>query len=311
MEIFRVFFQGVDIVSHPGEIYALLAAVCWTVTAMSFESAGKKVGSLSVNILRLVIALAFFSAYGALIRGYALPLDAGWFAWKWLGLSALVGFCIGDLCLFRAFVLIGSRISMLVMSAVPPITALIGIVILGETLTPLAWMGMALTVSGISLAVLNRDPKRRKHPNHAPRPVKGLIYALGGAAGQALGLVLSKFGMGDYDAVAATHIRVIVGTIGFCIIFSATRRWPYVVQAIKHRRAMGGILLGSFFGPFLGVSFSLLAVKYTDAGIASTIMAIVPVLIIPPAILVFKERVTFLEILGACAAVTGVALLFL
>ena len=297
-------------VSRIGEIYALLAAVCWTVTAMSFESAGKKVGSLSVNLLRLVIALFFFSIYGAAVRGHALPVDAGMFTWKWLGMSALIGFCIGDLCLFRAFVLVGSRISMLIMSAVPPITALFGLFVLNETLSSLAWLGMFLTVSGIVMAVTHRNGNVGTDLKQAPKPVKGLLYALGGAAGQALGLVLSKVGMGSYDAVAATHIRVIVGTAGFAVIFTATRRWKTALQALRHRRAMNRILLGSFFGPFLGVSFSLAAVKYTDAGIASTIMAIVPVLIIPPAIIVFKEKVTLPEIGGACIAVLGVALMF-
>jgi drug/metabolite transporter (DMT)-like permease len=69
--------------------------------------------------------------------------------------------------------------------------------------------------------------------------------------------------------------------------------------------------IGAIFGPFLGVSFSLLAVQQTATGIASTIMSIVPVLIIPPAVLVLHERVSARALIGAIAAVAGVALLFL
>jgi drug/metabolite transporter (DMT)-like permease len=69
--------------------------------------------------------------------------------------------------------------------------------------------------------------------------------------------------------------------------------------------------LGAFFGPFLGVSFSLIAIKYTEAGIASTIMALVPVFIIIPAVVIYKQKVTLPEILGAIVSVGGVALFFL
>lgn len=71
------------------------------------------------------------------------------------------------------------------------------------------------------------------------------------------------------------------------------------------------LLSETFFGPFLGVSFSLIAVKYTAAGVAATLMSIVPVLIIAPSVIFFREKVTFKEIAGAIIAVGGVALFFL
>jgi drug/metabolite transporter (DMT)-like permease len=71
------------------------------------------------------------------------------------------------------------------------------------------------------------------------------------------------------------------------------------------------LTLGAFFGPFLGVSFSLLAIKYADTGIAATIMALVPVLIIPPSMIIYKEKVTLKEAAGAILAVGGVAMFFL
>ncbi|HSN54102.1 MAG TPA: EamA family transporter, partial [Candidatus Sulfomarinibacteraceae bacterium] len=63
--------------------------------------------------------------------------------------------------------------------------------------------------------------------------------------------------------------------------------------------------------PFLGVSLSLLAVKYTEAGVAATLMALTPVLIIPVSVLVFREQVARPAVLGAVVAVAGSALLFL
>ena len=299
--------------SYTGEISALLTALFWTVTSLSFEAAGKRVGSLQVNLIRLVIAFFIYAVYLKITRGMFLPVDAGAERWLWLSLSGLVGFVIGDLLLFQAFVVVGARISMLIMSLSPPVPALISWLMLGEVLSPMHWLGMAVTLTGISLVVL----KREKGSGMALRKIttayslKGVLLAFGGAVGQAAGLVLSKKGMGSYDAFASSQIRVITGMAGFLLIILAMRRWPRVVRAVKNKPAMGFISLGSLFGPFLGVSFSLLAGQHTRAGIAATIMAIVPVLIIPPAVLIFRERVNWKEITGAVITVAGVMLFFL
>ena len=295
--------------SRIGEFAALLTAVCWTVTALVFESAGKQVGSLVVNLIRLFLGFLFLSLFSLIVRGMPLPFDAPARAWLWLSLSGVVGFVIGDLFLFRALVVIGARISTLIMSLVPPMTALIGWIILGETLSLSNFLGMALTVGGIALVVLERNGGKKQL--RLSFPVSGVLLALGGAVGQAVGLVLSKYGMGSFNAFASTEIRVIAGIIGFSILFSLLKRWPRIGYATHNRKAMVRISIGAFLGSFLGVSLSLLAVQHTIAGVASTIMAIVPVLIIPPAVILFKEKVNAKEVIGAVIAVIGVAILFL
>ena len=303
--------------THLGEFAALITAVFWTITGIAFESAGKKVGSLSTNLIRLFMAFIFIGIYSQVTRGSFIPFDATAHNWMWLSLSGLVGFVIGDLLLFEAYVVIGSRISMLIMSLTPPITALLGWIIMGETLTQQNLLGMVLTITGIMIVVLDRNPnnkteeKTNKKKVKLNYPILGILLAFGGAVGQGTGLVLSKFGMQDFDPFAATQIRVITGFIGFSILFVFMRRWKKVFTAIKDKKAMTSLSIGAFFGPFLGVSFSLLSVKHTTTGIASTIMAIVPVLIIPPAIIFFKEKVTLKEIIGSAIAVGGVALFFM
>ncbi|MBT3382278.1 MAG: DMT family transporter [Prolixibacteraceae bacterium] len=301
--------------NHFGEIAAILTAVFWTVTSLAFESAGKKVGSLAVNLIRLVMAFFFLGIFTLIARGVFFPTDATLFQWKWLALSGLVGFVIGDLLLFQAFVVIGARISMLMMALTPPFTAFISWLILGEVLTQMNLLGMVVTLTGIILVILKREKtekngeiRKKIKSNYS---VPGILLALGGALGQATGLVLSKKGMGDYDAFSASQIRVLTGIVGFAILFFFMNRWPRVWAALKHRPAMKRISLGAFFGPFLGVSFSLLAVQNTKTGIAATLMAIVPVLIIPPAVILFKEKLNWKEILGAVITVGGVALFFL
>ena len=295
--------------SYFGELAALLTAFFWTVTALAFEAAGRRVGSLSVNLIRLCLGLVFLTIFAMIFRGSALPLDASQHQWFWLSVSGVVGLTLGDFFLFRAFIILGSRISMLIMAFVPPLTALIGWIVMGESLTPMNYLGMTLVVGGISLVVLEKSPNQKQVK--FSRPLKGILAALGGALGQAVGLVLSKYGMGDYDAFLATQIRVIAGLAGFIVIISLAGRWRRIGSALKDGRAMANMSLGAMFGPFLGVSFSLIAVQYTAAGVAATIMSIIPVLIIVPSVVLFKEKVTAKEIAGSCIAVVGVAVLFL
>jgi len=222
-----------------GEIAALLTAVFWTVTSMSFESAGKKVGSLSVNLIRLIIAFFIYGIVNYFRRGLFLPLDAGTESWLWLALSGLVGFVVGDLLLFQAYVVIGARISMLIMALAPPITAFASWILLDEVLSPMKLVGMVVTLTGISIVILKREKKeedskkRRKITTNYSIP--GLLLAFGGAVGQGVGLVLSKKGMGEYDAFAASHIRVITGMVGFAIILLFAKRYGKLWKAIQHK----------------------------------------------------------------------------
>ncbi len=294
---------------HIGEFAALFTACCWTVTALVFESASNKVGSIAVNLLRLLLALVFLSIFSYFIRGRFLPVDAGADTWMWLSLSGIIGFVIGDLFLFESYTIIGSRISMLIMTLVPPVTALLSWLMLGETLTLFNLLGMCLTLGGIAMVVVNKGSGKKMFSfTHS---LKGILFAFIGAVGQAVGLVFSKVGMGDYSAFAATQIRIITGIIGFSIVITFWKKWPNVGNAFKNVSAVKRIGVGSVFGPFLGVSFSLFAVQHANAGIASTIMSIVPVLIIPASVIFMHQKVSLKDVIGAIISVSGVALFFL
>ncbi len=295
--------------SHLGELAALATAACWTITALAFESATRRIGSVAVNAFKLTAGFLFLAAFNLLLRGQILPLDAPAHAWLWLSLSGIVGFVIGDYLLFKSYTIISARISMLIMALAPPMAVLLGWVFLGERLSPKDFYGIGLTLAGIAMVVLRKSGQRAQLELKHPLP--GILLALGGAAGQAGGLVLSKYGMGDFNAFGATQIRVLAGMAGFLVLFTFLGRWKGLNRIFGDRPLLGTMALGSAFGPFLGVSFSLLAVQHTNTGVAATIMAIVPVLIIPPSVIIFRQKVTWLESAGAVVAVGGVALLFI
>lgn len=291
-----------------GQLAALGTALCWTVTSLSFEAAGRRVGSLPVNFLRIVIAFAIFVFVSIPVRGSLLPFDADASTWSWLLLSGLVGFVLGDLFLLQAFVDVGARVAMVVYSLVPPLTAILGRVVLNERLRPAQMIAMACTVAGIIVVTTARRTPRDDRRSH---PIRGVWFAALGALGQAAGLVLSRHGAPTFDPFGATQIRALAGLVGFAVLVTLRRNWRAVADAARDGKALRHTARGAFFGPFLGVSLGLYAAQRAGAGIAATLAATVPVLLIPVTIVVFHERVTLRETLGAMLAVGGVALLFL
>jgi drug/metabolite transporter (DMT)-like permease len=292
--------------AHLGQLAALGAAVSWSISALLNEAAGRRIGSFAVNVLRLVMATVLLAAASWAWRGLPLPLDASPHAWLWLGVSGLAGFTFGDLCQFRAFVLIGPRLTTLIMGLAPPMTALIGWLLLGEVLGLRQLGGMALILAGIGWAILGRGARGDTPAPHAT----GVVLATCGALGQASGLVLSKIGMGSYDPLAATQIRILVGLAGFVVLTTLLGWWPRMRAATAHPSGLGYTALGSVFGPSLGVSLSLVAVRHTLAGVAASLMATTPLLIIPLVILLRREKVGPSGVGGAVLVVGGVALLF-
>lgn len=292
--------------NHTGEIAALTVAGLWTVTALLFEVATKRIGVLAVNIIRLFFGFILLSIICKILRGTFFPFDASVFQWTMLSLSGLVGFVLGDWCLLKSFEKSGGRISMLMLASNPAIAAILGYFVLSETLTSKTALAMLITFAGIGMAVYARN-----HKSEHPITFKGLMYGLGSAVGQAGGLILSKKGMGHYDAFAATQIRIIAGFFGFLIIMIVSQKTQYVIAQRNDSKTMLILLIGALLGPCLGVGLSLYAVQYANAGIASSIMSIIPILIIIPSVFIFKQKITRLEVIGAFLSTGGVILFFL
>lgn len=295
-----------------GELIAITTVLCWTVSVQFFGAATREVGSTPVNIIRLTTAVLLFSVFLLIRDGEPLPLAFPVRAWWYLGLSGVVGFFIGDIFLFKALAVLGPRLAMLLHSLAAPTAAVIGWLFLGEVYRPMQWLGIGVTLFGVSMVILEkRQGKGELKASNVT--LGGVLLGLGAMLGQAGGFVLSKMGMqhGDayLDAFAATQIRAVAGCLCFFVFFTLTGRWRHVGSAIKNRKALAYTISGAFLGPFIGVSLSLLTLHYLATGVAATILSLVPVCIIPFAVLVHKEYVSFKAIAGAVIAVAGIALL--
>lgn len=298
-----------------GELIAIATVLCWTVSVQFFGVASKMVGSTPVNIIRLGVALLLFGGLLLIREGVPVPLHFPLHAWLYLGLSGVVGFFIGDIFLFKALVELGPRLAMLLHSMAAPAAALIGWLFLEESYGPQQWLGMGVTLAGVAMVILERSPQVMTGQNRQVTTVtlKGVLLGLGAMLGQAGGFVLSKAGMqngaGYLDAFSATQIRAMAAFLCFVIFFTVTGRWKNVGLAFANSRALGYVIIGSCIGPFLGVSLSLLTLHYLTTGVASTILSLVPVCIIPFSIFLHKEHVSLRAIAGALVAVFGIYLL--
>ncbi len=293
-----------------GEIAALLAAICWTSTAILFEITSRKIGSVAVNILRLIFAFIILCFYTFITRGLILPVDATSSTWFWLGISGIIGLFIGDIFLFEAFALISSRVAMLIMSFVPLLTVFFGWFIIDEKLTIINILGILLTVSGVLVVAFHKN-EDGKYQLKSKFSKKGLIFAFIGAIGQSMGIIFSKIGIGNYDAFASNQVRMIIALPFFILITTYLKKWKDVKQAFYSRRTLGLVVIASILGPFAGITLSLIAVQNTTTAIASTLMALVPVLILFPSVIFLKQKIKLLDIIGAIISFIGVTLFFL
>ncbi|MFZ0547974.1 MAG: DMT family transporter [Candidatus Promineifilaceae bacterium] len=293
-----------------GELAALTTAVCWSFTAIFFSFSGRLVGSQVVNRSRLIFAICFISLTHLLLEGTLLPLSAEPFRWGWFALSSILGLVLGDTFLFRAYATIGPRYSMLMMSSVPIVSTFLAWIFLGETIGRVEMLGILVTVAGIAWVVTEKQPGKSvvEHKQYS----RGLFFGFLGAVGQASNLIAAKFGLvNDYPTISATWIRIFVALIILWGLAGLRREIRPTIAHWRNWTVLRAILGGTFVGPFLGIWMSLVAVSLTKVGIASTLMALPPVLLIPIGYVLYKERVSKRGIIGTIVAIGGVALIFL
>jgi drug/metabolite transporter (DMT)-like permease len=295
-------------IPYLGEIAGLLTALLWSLTSIVFTAASKRIGALQVNLYRLPLALILLTITYYSIRGNFSMSGEAFF---WLTGSGIIGLAIGDTFLFYAMVQIGARLSMVLLALAPPITAFLAYFFLSESISFTGIMGIAITIAGVIWVIAERIPDPEGITKHIS--IKGIIWGIMAALGQAIGLILAKRGLAtEIHPLLATWIRMLGATILI---------WPFTLLIGKVRNpitmfqndlsAFRLLIIGVIVGPFLGVTFSLISVKYTHTGIAATLMSTMPVLMIPFVILIEKEIPSIRAILGATITVIGIAMLFL
>jgi drug/metabolite transporter (DMT)-like permease len=298
-----------------GNSAAILTAFLWTGSSILFTAAGKRTGFFSVNAYRSAITVGLLAVAHVILLGYVLPAATGE-QWFWMGLSGIVGLGIGDFGLFAAYVLIGPRQSWLLMASSPIFASVSAFLMLGETFPSLAVLGIAVTLLGIIVVVLEKEDTAKVSADGSRRKAWGTFAGVVAAAGQGVGLVLSKKGMyvGEplaMNSVSAALIRMIIATVFVWATALLLGKLPELRKTARDKEGLKFVSGGAFVGPFLGMTLSLFAVTYTEVGIAQTLLSLEPLIIIPLMWKIYGERTNRRGIIGAVLAVIGVAMLML
>lgn len=290
-----------------GEIVAFIAAILWSFTALIFSRIQAQIGSVLLNFIRLLLASLLLLGTISIIGG---SWDLSFIQLFYLTMSGAIGLVIGDMFLFMCYPKVGERIAMLVHSSNPALAAILAFLILNETLTLWSIVGIVITLTGIYVVILEKN-----HKNGEYRRISkiGIFYAAIAALGQAVGLIFVKlaFNIGPIDGFVATFIRIFSSVILMLPIIYFKKNYRITPRNIlSDKKLVRLILIGVIIGPYLGISLSIISIIHAKVGIASTLMSTSPIIMLPLAYFINKEKLGIRAIIGATVAVIGVSLLF-
>ncbi len=299
-----------------GEIASLLTALFWSLSAMAWSLAGRRVGSVAVTTIRVVLASLLLAVLYRGLGGAWWPAGLGRPALLFFMASGAMGAGLGDLMLFRSFLLIGPRVGMLILALSPIFAALIAwLTPLRETLGGQAVAGIVMTVGGVAWVAGTRG----RDTAWSPPPggfARGIALAVGGTLCVAVGFVLSRMGFAAAQAMpgaafGATYVRVLAATACCLVALPVLGQTGGTVRALRNRRALGIIALGTLAGPLLGIWLSMLAIQWAPTGVVTALMSTAPILMIPITWLAYGDRPTARSIAGTLLAVAGAFTLLL
>lgn len=300
-----------------GLLAACTTLLSWSVGTLTFLKASRLMDPGLMNRARLglaVIVTFIIACVTAQLWPWELVAKTSGTSWVWLGLSGLVGLAIGDLFGFTSLRILGARRQSVIGTTAPAAAAIIGLVVLGEDLSISDVAGTGLTISGVMVAMNTPDEREEVHSEGFGSYSVGILLAIGGAVCQGAGLVLAKKGMQGHGAdiapIHATFLRMIVGFLATYVI-DVVRRAPHrpLREAFTHKEARSAMVLGTFFGPIVGVTMSLIAAKNLEVAVAQTIFSLVPFVVMLIMRVFYAQQIPARSIVGAIISVIGVVIL--
>lgn len=288
-----------------GEILALATAIGWATSSLFFEKASKRATGLSANFLKLLFLLIILSTITFTTRGMILPYDATPHMKFFLGLSGVIGLFVGDFFLFRAYIEIGARKSLLFSTLGPIVVTMLGFIFLKENLVFMQILAVMVICTGIFIVVSKSEGDGNKKIS-----LKGVTFIIIAIFMDSVGIILTKIGSDGYNSFAASEVRTIPALIAFMLLITFKKRWHHVIDAINDRKSMKYIFFGTIFAA-MGICAMVEAMKYAKIGVVSTLAGLSPVLVIPITVFILKEKVKKIELIGAVISCVGVGLLFI
>lgn len=293
---------------YAAELAALGAAVCWSFGGLLATTPARAMGAVPFNRLRM--AMVFVMLAGAAL------LSGGWKSLNMatagaLAASAFIGIFCGDTAFYACLRRLGPRRTGILFATNAPMAAILGFLVLDETLAPLTVLGIALVMTGVTMAVFFGTTTQR----HTFEEVRGPLWAgvglgLFAALCQAVGTIIVRPAMASgVDPVAASALRVGLAAV----LLASLRFWPsplFKGSARLTPRLVGQVALSGLVGMALGMTCLLFGLAHGPAGVVATLSATSPVLILPVLWVATRERPAPGAWIGAIIAVSGAACIF-
>jgi drug/metabolite transporter (DMT)-like permease len=289
-----------------GELAALAAAFIWAIASVVYTGVGRQIAPVMLNLVKGLVAIALM-LLTLLLTGNLMPA-IGVYPVGLLALSGAIGIGLGDTVYFKALNTLGPRRTLVLESLAPPLAAILAGVWLQEQLTPGAWLGILLTVAGVTWVVAERAPES---PHPYPQVMRGLMYGLLAALAQASGAVLSRAALAGttIDPLWSSLIRLVAGCLVLLIwVAMRSQSWRQL-QRLADRRLLMTVAGTAFASTYLAIWLQQTSLKYAPAGIAQSLSATSPLFVIPIAA-AMGDKISLRSILGVCVALIGVWLLF-
>lgn len=301
-----------------GELIALVTTLCWSLGIFPFTEASKRIGTAPVNQYRLLLAWVLISIilfFTNSLNLVDLFEDPQLYHYVFLGASGIIGFTIGDYCSFRSFTILGPKLGSLYTTFAPGAALSMGFLVLGEKINLIGVLGIAITIGGVIWLTLSKKDTAAAEEAGFKRDRTGIILGIIGALCQGTGLVLSKYGMDYYaDKLPTMHavwIRLLFAFAAAFLVSLLARKLISNSKPILSNKnnALPYMVLGTILGPICGVSCSLLAIQKIEVAVAQTIFALLPIVVLPVNLLVYKEKITLQSVFACMIAILGVVIL--
>jgi len=292
-----------------GELAAITAAACWASSSIIYGRA--RLSASTINLAKNLLGSILVFGHLCILSSYndVSLLQFSGLAWVYLILSGLIGIAIGDTCYFRSLQILGPRRSLVVATTAPIFGAILGFMILGETISPIAMLGIAVTIIGISLVVLDKRA-RSESPGHFPGSEwAGVGLGIVAAVCQATGGAISKLGMQEASPLEATFVRLLAATLFGFMYFRATGLLVPTLKALRDRKNLMMLIPASALGTWMGIWCSQIGYKHTTVAIATMLTSTSPLIAIPLVRIFDKHKISARAIWGTIIALIGIAVM--
>jgi drug/metabolite transporter (DMT)-like permease len=302
---------------YKGEFFAFCTTFCWSLAVFPFAEATKRWGPSATNHFRLILGSILLTIVCLFILSLSvrgLFLLPQWNDWIWFGLSGIFALTIGDFLGFSTYSILGPRIGSVFNTFTPGVVLILSYFFLSERINIVGVAGILITIIGVAGITLGKKEKGKLATGSLRITNKGILLGLCYALCQALSFIFAKKGMNSdthISALQATWIRMLVAMIAAFLSRSLFRRIKVTYAPIvgNMNKGMRYAVYGTLLGPTIGAGFAMYAIALIDISIAQTIFAIVPVLVLLWAGMIYKEKITRQAIAGAVISVAGVILL--